>query len=657
VLAYRIFADRVSGLATGLWQTGLLGGLLLVLVVLGLGAPAVFFLLGRITRWWRRSRQRRIENDREGDSPRRLAALRASDLGGLPEPALQGLAARARWVHPSTGRQVVTAGGSQSAVYVVVDGALQARKPGDLPGTIRHHVGPGGVVGLVNALTGRSTQLDWFTAGTTLLYIPSATVATVVGPLPGPPPQDRAEAEALFADTPALSGLAVDQRLALIASAHPVDLEPGAPVILPGPTHAVVVESGVIAMADGTELRRGTLVGPVGDGSPGMVAQTRTPVRLWVMPDAADLPPLVGATNRPGSPMPVVAVNGGPNPAAPAPDAYPPLAVPPGPPDEFADQSADRRFESRLWWLTVLLLVVALVLTGLSFRPGPAWAEMPGDNVLLTVERGRANASLAGDVHRLEPGDRRYLADKTLVEVPTGANAKLTFAGGAQVILCAGSRVELGRVVTGGGRHRAPSGTVALQAGRVLASTGSPSGAFRPLALTVSRAQGDVTNSGPAWFSVDPTAVGVSTGTVSVGDTPSAATGAKLDCGDGVAVTPPPTGEPEPETTEEPFPTDSATVDPSGLPSASPTATEATTGPAATTGPTQPAGTTNPTTRPTTTAPTTRPTTRPASPKPPATTPPATTPPPATPSPDPPTTEPTTDPPAASSVESTAPAR
>ena len=42
--------------------------------------------------------------------PRRLAALRDSDLGGLPEPALAGLAARARWLHPPTGRQLVIAG-------------------------------------------------------------------------------------------------------------------------------------------------------------------------------------------------------------------------------------------------------------------------------------------------------------------------------------------------------------------------------------------------------------------------------------------------------------------------------------------------------------------------------------------------------------------
>ncbi len=478
VLTYRVWADRISGLAIGLWHGGLLGVLLLVLVVLGLGAPAVFFLLSRLGRWWRRSRQRRAENDREADSPRRLATLRASDLGGLPDPALHGLAARARWVHPPAGRQIVLAGGAQSSVYVVVEGALQARKPGDPPGTIRHHIGPGGVVGLVNALTGRSTQLDWHTAGTVLLAVPSATVATVVGPLPGPPPQDRAEAEALFADTPALAGLAVDQRLALIASAHPVDLDPGAPVILPGPTHAIVVESGVIAMPDGIELRRGTLVGPVGDGSPGAVAQTRTPVRLWVVPDASDLPPLVGATHRPGSPMPVVAVNGGLRPGAPARDAYPPLAVPPGPPEGPDAGAADRRFEGRLWWLTVLLLVVALVLTGLSFRPGPAWAEMPSDNVLVTVDRGSADATIGGDLVALGTGSRRYVATGTQIEVASKAGARLTFPGGAVAMLCAESRVEVGDIATSSGRTQTPTGALSLQGGRVLASTGSTSGAY-----------------------------------------------------------------------------------------------------------------------------------------------------------------------------------
>ena len=631
VLTFRVFDDRISSLATGLWHEGLLGALLLLLIVLGLGAPAVFFLLGRLSRWWRRARRKRSEGDREGDTPRRVAALRASDLGGLPEPALHGLASRARWVHPPTGRQIVQAGSPQPAVYVVVEGALQGRKPGDPPGTIRHHVGAGGVVGLVNALTGRPTQLDWHTAGTALLYLPSATVASVVGPLPGPPPQDMAEAEALFSDTPALAGLAVDQRLALIASAHPVDLEPGAPVLLQGPTHAVVVESGVIAMPDGTELRRGTLVGPVGDGIPGAVAEARTPVRLWVLPDASDLPPLVGGTHVAGSAMPV----GSLRPSAPATEAYPPLAVPPGPPEGVDDQSVDRRFESRIWWLTVVLLVVALVLTAMSFRPGPAWAEMAHDRVLLTVDQGRANANVDGEVDTIEPGTERYVGQGTQIEIPARSAARLTFPGGAVAMLCAGSRFGLGALSVSAGRHQGPRGELTLQAGRVLADTASTSGAYQSLHLIVTRAQGDVVNSGVAWYSVEPTAVTVSTGKVSVGGAAGKATGEQLSCGDGVAVTPPSAGE-SAEPSDEPTEPE---VVPSDEPSVTPSTSATTTEPTATADPTE-TETTRPTEATTTRPATTRPTT-----KAPTTTPTKTTSPTATtPSPDPTTTTPATEP-------------
>ncbi|MGX6605917.1 cyclic nucleotide-binding protein [Micromonosporaceae bacterium Da 78-11] len=623
-LVFRVWTDRIAGLVTGLTQQGPLGTVLLVLVVLGLASPVVYFVLGRAGAWWRRARQRAVESDREADSPRRLAALRASDLGGLPEPALHGLAARARWVRPPTGRQLVRAGGAQPAVYVVVEGALQGRRPGDPGGTIRHHVGPGGVVGLVNALTGRSTQLDWHTAGTALLAVPTATVATVVGPLPGPPPQDRVEAEALFADTPAIAGLAADQQLALIASAHPVDLEPGAPVILPGPTHAIVVESGVIAMPDGVELRRGTLVGPVGDGSPGMVAQTRTPVRLWVIPDASDLPPLVGATHRPGSSMPVVTVKAGPRPGHATADMYPPLAVPPGPPDSDIDPDVDRLFERRLWWLAATLLVLALVLTAVNFRPGPAWAEMPADRALLTVDRGQITTLTGGVTRTFGPGGRRYLDRGVQVDVPSQAGARLTFPGGAATLLCGGSRVEVGKLYTGGGRHQAPVAAVSLQSGRLLVDTTSTSGAYEALSLTVSRPQSDVVSSGPAWYAVDPAAVIVSTGEVAVGGATSVPAGETLNCGDGVPVTPPAAGE-DRATTEAPFPTEEATLPtvapsvtatPSNAPARSrtptptpdPTATSGT--PAATTDPTR-LPTTRPTTRPTLPAPTPKPTTRP----------------------------------------------
>jgi len=621
-LAYRIWADRVAGLVTGLWHSGLAAQLLLTLIVGGLCAPLVYLAVGRLARWWRLFRERSVEKRREADAPRRLAALRASDLGGLPEHALAGLAARARWVRPRSGTQLVVAGSAQQAVYVVVDGAVQARKPGDPGGTIRQHVGAGGVVGLANALTGRATSLDWHTAGTTLLSVPTATVATVVGPLPGPPPADRAEAEALFADTPALSGLAGDERLALIASAHPVDLEPGAPVLLQGPTHAVVVESGVIAMPDGVELRRGTLVGPVGDGVPGMVAQARTPVRLWVIPDASDLPPLVGTPGH---------MAGGPAGSGPAAvgvhsaGVYPPLAAPPGPPDGTENPDVDRRFERRMWWLVLLLLLLSLLLTVVNFAPGPAWAEMPTDRALLTSDRGRITATIDGRTVTLAEGDRRYVDEGARIVVPAKATGRLTFQGGSATLFCAGSQAQVGRLYTDASRRRVPHGALSLEAGRLLADTASTSGAYQPLALAVGRPAGVVTNSGASWYAVEPGGLSVATGRVYVGGTPSQPIGTDLSCGDGVKVEPP-AGSPSPSPSDEPLPSDlpsEVTPSPTTVPP-----TEATTEPEPTDDPVDPATPDDP--APTTTRATTRPpTTTPA----PTTTPPTTRPPTTTPSP------------------------
>jgi len=647
-LAYRIWADRVAGLITGLWHSGAGGKVLLLLVVAGLCAPLVYLATGWLARTWRHFRQRAAEKRREADAPRRLAALRASDLGGLPEAALAGLAARARWVRPPSGTQMVVAGSAQQAVYVVVDGAMRARKPGDPGGAIRHHVGAGGVVGLANALTGRATSLDWHTAGTTLLAVPTATVATVVGPLPGPPPADRAEAEALFADTPALAGLAGDARLALIASAHPVDLEPGAPVILPGPTHAVVVESGVIAMPDGVELRRGTLIGPVGDGSPGMVAQTRTPTRLWIIPDASDLPPLVGAPGQ--SVAPAAGADG----AAAArgvhsAGAYPPLAAPPGPPDGTEDPDVDRRFERRMWWLVLLLLLLSLLLTALNFVPGPAWAEMARDRALLTADRGTLTATVDGRAVRLAEGDRRYVAEGARIEVPAEAAGRLTFQGGSATLLCAGTRAEVGPLATDAGRTRVPHGALTLTGGRVLADTGSTRDAYEPLRLTVNATPGAVTNSGAAWFAVDPGAVTVATGRVYLAGTPVMADVTSLSCGDGVPVEPP-AGSPSQSPSD--LPSDPPAVTPSLTPSSAPT-TEPTTVPQPTTDPVTPQQPIPTTTRATTRPPAPPTTPRPSTPS---------TPRPSTPStpplpPDPPSTDPSastpTDPPSTEPEAST----
>jgi putative peptide zinc metalloprotease protein len=568
-LTVLVWSGHLSGLAIGLGHDGFFDALLFLLIVLGVASPAVLFLLARLSRWWGTFRNRRAEKD----SALRLAALRSSDLGGLPEAALNGLAARVRWEHLPSGRQIVHAGSAQPAIYVVVEGGLAARLPGDPPGTIRHQVGPGGVVGLVNALTGRPAELDWHTSGTSLLAISAATVATVVGPLPGPLPQDRAEAEALFGDTPALADLSVDQRLAFVGSAHPVDLDAGAPVILHGPTHAVVVESGVIALQDGVELRRGTLVGPVGEGHPGAVAQTRTPVRLWVLPDASDLPPLVGGTHLPGSPIPVVSVNRGLRPGAPGGGTYPPLAVPAEPPQEPADPSLDRSFEKRLWAATTALLALALAVTGMTFRPGPAWAEMPTSQVLLTVDGGQSKALIDGKVVSLGAGASRYLRTHDQIEVTRDAGTRLTFKGGAVARLCPGSRVEIGALSTGAGRQQTPSGTLNLVAGRIVADTASASGAYAPLILTVSRSRGAVVNEGAASFVVDRESATSAGGKVTAGGeaVPEAST---MSCGDALPAAP---LSPLQESTEAPFPADtgvpSAAVTNVPTPPASPSAT------------------------------------------------------------------------------------
>ena len=261
-LAWRIWTDRVAGLVTGLWHAGWAARLLLLAVVAGITAPLIYLAAGWIAAAVARLRRRIAERQLEADLPRRMAVLRASTLADLAPDKLAQLAAQSSWVHPRTGEQVIFAGTAQSSVLVVAEGSLEARKPGDPAGTVRQRVGPGGVVGLANALTGAPAALAWHTAGTTLLAVPSPTVAVAVGPLPGAPPVERAEAEDLFADTPALESLPAEDRLALSTVAVPMELGPGEPVYLKERNSSVVVGSGVIILPEGTALRRGTMIGP-----------------------------------------------------------------------------------------------------------------------------------------------------------------------------------------------------------------------------------------------------------------------------------------------------------------------------------------------------------------------------------------------------------
>src|SRR5262245_2960739 len=180
-LAYRVYVDRVAGLATGLWRSGLLAQVLFVVVVAALLSPVVYIGFGWLGRRWRRLRLRIRDRRVQRDAPKRLDALRASSLRDLPADALTKLAASARWVHPRTGQQLVFAGRAQPEVYAVVDGAVEGRAPSDPGGTIRERVGAGGLVGLGAALSGTVAPLNWYTAGTTLLAMPASAVTAALG--------------------------------------------------------------------------------------------------------------------------------------------------------------------------------------------------------------------------------------------------------------------------------------------------------------------------------------------------------------------------------------------------------------------------------------------------------------------------------------------
>ncbi|MDG4769289.1 cyclic nucleotide-binding protein [Solwaraspora sp. WMMD792] len=541
-LFWRIWTDRVAGLALGLWRSGLPARLLLAAVVAGLAAPLVYLAAGWLARRWRRLRGAFAERRHASDTPRRLDALRASALRTLPASALNRLAAQARWVHPRTGQQLVAAGAAQPAVYVVVDGAVEGRAPGDPAGTVRQRLGPGGLVGLASALTGTPATLTWRTAGTTLLALPPTAVATVVGPLPGPPPADRSAAESLFAETPALSGLTPEDRLGLVSRARPVSLPPGAPVRLSGPYDAVVLESGVIALMDGLELRRGTMIGPVGADPPDVVATTRTQTRLWQLPAVAGLPMLLGAAPSQVAEAAAATVRGGPPTSGVHPPAdYPPLAAPPGPPPPGdADDRVDRRFERRLWWLVLLLLLFALLISGGNLMPGPAWAEMPADRALLRAERGTVEVRTAGGrLLTLRDGAAAYVAEGDRIEVADRSAGELVFRGGAATVLCAWVEAEVGALRSVGTRPVAPSGELTLDRGRILADTASVSGAFRPLAMTVISQDAVLANRGEAWFAVNAGTARVSLGEVRRNGVSLRATGEQLGCGDGRVVDPP----------------------------------------------------------------------------------------------------------------------
>ncbi|MEU0559781.1 cyclic nucleotide-binding protein [Dactylosporangium sp. NPDC006015] len=574
-LMYRIYTDRVAGVVTGLWNAGWAARALLAVIVAGLLAPLVYLLFSWLRRRARRVRDRMGERKLSRDEPRRLAALRASKLADLPPAALAKLAEQARWVHPRTGEQLVFAGAAQQSVYVVVDGALEARRPGDPTGTVRERVGRGGVVGLANAITGAPAALGWLTAGTTLLAIPPSTVAAAVGPLSGPPPVEWAELEALLAEAPALADLGAEDRLGLMSRAHPAQLMPGQPVHLETGTDAIVVASGSLLRPDGVQVGRGAMIGPYGEGPPGQVATARSAARVWVLPAVAGLPLLIGASTAgtvAGSVAGSAAGGRAPLSGAHPPSAYPPLAAPPGVHGP-SDDSVDKRFERKLWWLLVLLLIFALFLTGSNLFSAPVWAEMPTDRALITATRGQTTVTIHGEEHTLRRDGKMYVELGDAVSVADRSTATMTFRGGSVTVLCAGTRVDVGELVSSVDRRPIqPTGAYTLRSGRTLVDTTSTTTAFEPLKLTVTGAGDPVANDGRARFALTAGSASPEVGSGVVTQGGSAVTvdpSADLTCGDGIAL-PKPGGTP----TVSPGPSPSDTPSESPSPSVSPSASE-----------------------------------------------------------------------------------
>lgn len=225
----RLYRDRVSGIVVGLWHTGLLTQLLLVAIVAALLSPLGYAVAGWVGRRKRHYAERRRERRRDADLPRRVETLYRTDLRDLPADKLTELARNAHWTHPSTGEQVVVAGAAVEGVLVVAYGALEARRPGDPPGTIRARALGGELIGVAAVLTGGASALTWLTVGTgaRLLTIPAGIFTRIVGPLIERLPAETAEAETLLADAPAFAALSEVDRLAVLARMRAVDMTAG----------------------------------------------------------------------------------------------------------------------------------------------------------------------------------------------------------------------------------------------------------------------------------------------------------------------------------------------------------------------------------------------------------------------------------------------
>jgi putative peptide zinc metalloprotease protein len=313
------------------------------------------------------------------------------------------------------------------------------------------------------------------------------------------------------------------------------------------------------------------MIGPAGEENLGAVAVTRTPTRLFVLPASGGLGLLLGRGvfggaggqwNGAGQ-APVFGVH--------PPVAYPPLSVPPGPPPANSDET-DGRFERKLRWLLILVLLFAALFTGGNvLLPPLAWAEMPTDQALVRVERGNATAVVNGTEVDLGAGDEIYVGESDEVTVGPRSRALMTYRGGSTSVLCAGTELEVD-ALSSGGEPVAPTARLSLRSGLALVDTASTSPAFADLDLGLLTTSGIVASQGPAWFAVSGAGVQVSAGQVTFAGSPVPEVGGALGCGDGGPVDRP-SGTPTPTPSSTGTPTPTPTPDPTLTPTPSATAT------------------------------------------------------------------------------------
>src|SRR6185369_16838043 len=252
--------------------------------------------------------------------------------------------------------------------------------------------------------------------------------------------------------------------------------------------------------------------------------------------------------------------------------AYAPLAVPPGPPPPPVPDApdVDRGFEKKLRWLLIFVLLLALLFTGGNLLlPILAWAEMPSDKALVRVQTGTATVVVDGVSRDLVRGNQIYVGQADQVTVDSRSLVSVTYHGGASSLLCATTKVTMGRLVSTG-TPITPRAAFTLDRGLALMDTRSTSPAFTDLDSTVTADAGDATNDGPAWYAVAPWGVQVSDGAVTFGGERLTGDGRPIGCGDGVVV-PRPSGTPTP--TPSPTDTPTPTLTPTDTPTPTPTPT------------------------------------------------------------------------------------